>query len=96
MYKIFLILLLFIFSCDESEVDCAGIEDGDAVEDCAGECNGDAIEDKCGICNGDNSSCSINCTEGYSSIPNATNLDGVISGDYLDNRCYNNIFEKNI
>ena len=47
MRKIFLILSLFIFSCDEPAVDCAGVE------------GGSAIVDECGVCDGDNSTCSI-------------------------------------
>ena len=43
MRKIFLILSLFIFSCDEE----------------ANYCYGDGVEDECGVCNGDNSTCSI-------------------------------------
>ena len=50
MKKIFLILTLFIFSCDEAEVDCKGV------------LGGTAIEDDCGLCDGDNSTC-IGCDD---------------------------------
>ena len=51
--------LLISISCDEvitnncTDVDCAGVCGGNAIEDCAGVCNGDAIEDCTGVCNGD-------------------------------------------
>ena len=38
-------------SC-ESNYDCAGVCDGDAVLDCSGECDGYAQLDECGICEG--------------------------------------------
>jgi len=48
MRKIFLILSLLIFSCDElveKQVDCAGVN------------NGSAAVDECGVCAGNNSTC---------------------------------------
>ena len=58
MYKILLILSLFIFSCDE-EPDCAGVPGGSAKEDDCGICSGgttglvaNVSKDCRGECNG--------------------------------------------
>ncbi len=51
---------------NDCNMDCAGVENGTAVEDCSGECGGTAVEDECGVCNGsgspENYDCSGNCT----------------------------------
>lgn len=64
MYKIFPILSLLIFSCD-SNIDCAGIE------------NGLAVKDDCGICDNDPANdCIIGCR-----IAVACNFDSTATHD---------------
>lgn len=50
-------------SSNDCNVDCAGVENGNAVEDCSGECGGTAVEDECGVCNGNGTTCSAPVTD---------------------------------
>ena len=83
-----LIILFFIFSCDDSPVspstDCEGVFGGSAfVDDCNACVSGSTgltenyLMDECSVCNGDNSTCA-DCA----GIPNG---DAVLSG--CDNAC---------
>ena len=66
-YKIIIISLLFLYSCDDlflSEKDKCDVVGGDnsSCADCSGMPNGSALEDECGVCDTDSSNdCILDC-----------------------------------